>query len=479
MFESLCVWTAFVFLNHCYFNITEILLQFWLGFWITFLLFLLSKISNFVVTFCHFIIFCCFKICPYSFSILVWDILAHYTLNWKKMKNVALKTHWNEISLRCFIFCFISVKIYFISSNENVFMVLVVVNYNNCVVNEWTELNSVCLTESLFSCLYCINCYRNQCDLTDLCADVDHLYVACGSACVLRQRVRVSQQVRLAGGRGVAGGFGDGWIFRRTLRAQERRQAGGACRWWRLHAARRSVQITVSHAAAFHLLGSQRTAGRHLLLLDRHAIELLHLRRRLQMHHVLRRQRSGTVLHALPLVQLHAQLLHLPLLLVQLPRQLLDHLLLLHQHLVLLGIRSQRALGLVCAQLGRRRLQAELRRGHGDVAEAVGQRAADGEIGWGRRDGWRGAAAAERVEAGAVWLVGRERAGGRHGEHGCADVCRSGWRGAAGVFERPQTLYERRLSAGHGQTADPQLLPEFRHLPTHNIVRQTIPTSST
>lgn len=41
---------------------------------------------------------------------------------------------------------------------------------------------------------------------------------------------------------------------------------------------------------------------------------------------------------ALLLLQLHPQLLHLPLLLPQLPGELVDHLLLLYQHLVLLRV---------------------------------------------------------------------------------------------------------------------------------------------
>lgn len=279
-----------------------------------------------------------------------------------------------------------------------------------------------------------------------------HLHVACGSVCAA-----VSQQVRLDGRRGLraAGGFGDGRVLRRTLRAEEGGQADGTRRRRQLEAVRRSLQLAVTHAAAFHLLGRQRAAGGHVLLLDRHAVELLHLGRRLKVHHVLRR--SGTV--ALPLVQLHAQLLHLPLLLVQLPRQLLDHLLLLHQHFVLLRVESQTVV--------RRGLQAELRRGHGDVAEAVGQRAADGEVGRGRRDGWRGAAAAEGVEAGPVrrrGLIGRQRSGGRHGERGGADVSGAGRRSAAGVFKGPQSFDERRLGARHGQAADPQLLPQLGHL---------------
>jgi hypothetical protein len=41
---------------------------------------------------------------------------------------------------------------------------------------------------------------------------------------------------------------------------------------------------------------------------------------------------------ALLLLQLHSQLFHLPLLLPQLPGELVDHFLLLHQHLVLLRV---------------------------------------------------------------------------------------------------------------------------------------------
>lgn len=100
---------------------------------------------------------------------------------------------------------------------------------------------------------------------------------------------------------------------------------------------------------------------------------------------------------AFPLVQLHLKLFNLSLFLVQLPRQLLNHFLLFNQHFVFLSLqtihtstlsspRSSAALAaspqaFLGAELGRGRLQGKLRGGgHGHVAEAVGERTAEGKI---------------------------------------------------------------------------------------------------
>lgn len=94
-------------------------------------------------------------------------------------------------------------------------------------------------------------------------------------------------------------------------------------------------------------------------------------------------------------ISLEVLVTHLSLLLMQLPRQLFNHLLLLYQHLVLLSVHSIHAStvpdsyplaahaapaqAIVHAELGWRWLQGELRRrGHRHVAEAVRERAAEG-----------------------------------------------------------------------------------------------------
>lgn len=86
---------------------------------------------------------------------------------------------------------------------------------------------------------------------------------------------------------------------------------------------------------------------------------------------------------AFSLMELHSQLFNLSLLLVQLPRQLLNHLLLFHQHLIFFSIhaihtstiphpRSSPSQAVLHAELSWRWLQGELSwRGHRHVTKAV------------------------------------------------------------------------------------------------------------
>ena len=177
---------------------------------------------------------------------------------------------------------------------------------------------------------------------------------------------------------------------------------------------------------------------------------------------------------------------HLSLLLVQLPRQLLNHLLLFHQHLVLFSFQavhgsafprplSPAALVAPCqavlhAELGRGRLQGELRRrGHWHVAEAVGERAAEGQLGGGRRDGRGGGGAGVWVVAslgqgagGGRGLVGRQGPGGCDGEGHRGDVGGAWGRGAGvAVLEGPESLDEGGLGAWDRHASDTQVLPEL------------------
>lgn len=161
------------------------------------------------------------------------------------------------------------------------------------------------------------------------------------------------------------------------------------------------------------------------------------------------------------LLQLQTQLLHMPLLLLQLPGELVDHLLLLHQHLVLLGVqpvqlrRDAAAVqaadqALVGAQAPRGRVQAE---GGRRVVEGVRQGPGQRQVGGGRRDGGAGAGAAEMVEAvgqgasGRGGLVMGQSTGGRDGKGDGGDVPEAGHGAPRAVLEGPQPVHERRLGA--------------------------------
>lgn len=169
------------------------------------------------------------------------------------------------------------------------------------------------------------------------------------------------------------------------------------------------------------------------------------------------------------LLQLHPQLLHLPLLLLEFPGELVDHLLLLHQHLVLLGVqpvqlggqsaRSQQAFvgahvhwGWVQAKGGRR------------VMEGVGQGPRRRQVGRGGRDRGAGAGAAQVVEAvrqttgGRGGLVTGQRAGGCDGESDSSYIAEVGHRVPRAVLEGPQPVHKGRLRAGHRQTPYSKLL---------------------
>lgn len=180
---------------------------------------------------------------------------------------------------------------------------------------------------------------------------------------------------------------------------------------------------------------------------------------------------------------------HLPLLLMQLPRQLFNHLLLFHQHLIFLSFhaihtstvphsqsspaQATSSQAVVHAELGRRRLQGELCRwGHGHVAEALGERATEGQLGggWGDRRG--GGGAGVRVVAslghgagGGRGLIGGQGPRGCDREGHCGDVRGARGRGAgSGVFEGSESLDQGCLGAGDGHTANTQVLPELWYL---------------
>ncbi len=177
---------------------------------------------------------------------------------------------------------------------------------------------------------------------------------------------------------------------------------------------------------------------------------------------------------------------HLSLLLVQLPRQLLNHLLFFHQHLIFFSVhaihtstlprprssptQAASSHAVLHAELGRRWLQGKLRwRGHGHVAEAVRQRAAEGQLRGGWRDGRGGGGAGVRVVAslgqgaGGGWgLVGGQGSCGCDREGHCGYVRGARGRGAGvGVLEWSESLNEGRLGARDRHAADAQVLPEL------------------
>lgn len=130
----------------------------------------------------------------------------------------------------------------------------------------------------------------------------------------------------------------EGRMLRGALRAEEcGRKYAGLTRGLRTVSVpeRQELSIFTSRrlalragALSFHsyLRGRERTAGGGVFLLDGGSRE----RQQLLL---------GTVA-SLVLLQLQPQLLHLPLFLLEFPGELIDHLLLLHQHLVLLGVQS-------------------------------------------------------------------------------------------------------------------------------------------
>lgn len=198
---------------------------------------------------------------------------------------------------------------------------------------------------------------------------------------------------------------------------------------------------------------------------------------------------AGSNLHTGSLSTDTLMVTHLSLLLMQLPRQLFYHLLLFHQHLVFFSFhtihtstfpgpqsspaQTASSQAVLHVELGRRWLQGELCwRGHGDVAEAVGERAAEGQLGGGRRDGRGGGGAGVRVVAslgqgaGGGWgLVGGQGPCWCDREGHCGDVRGARGRGASvRVLERSESIDEGRLGAGDGHAANTQVLPELRYL---------------
>lgn len=246
---------------------------------------------------------------------------------------------------------------------------------------------------------------------------------------------------------------------RRVLRGALRAEEGGGkrvglARGLQAEAAARGQQgrlVAVPAAGSVRrdLPGGEGAAGGRVLLLDGRPQEG-------------RRLLLGGALAPLLLLQLQPQLLHVPLLLLQLPGELVDHLLLLHQHLVLLGVQpvqlgrdaaaaAQAAhQAVVGAQAPGGRVQPE---GGRRVVEGVRQGPGQRQVGRGGRDGGAGAGAAEVVEAvgqgagGRGGLVMGQGAGGRDGKGDGGDVPEAGHGAPRAVLEGPQPVHERRLGA--------------------------------
>lgn len=270
------------------------------------------------------------------------------------------------------------------------------------------------------------------------------------------------QEVRVVGWGGQADVLGalqgpQGRVLRGTLGAEKRgREYMGLT--WGLHtvgqqlsslAGRRRTVRAVALSLPRHLLSCKGTA-RDIFLLDGGGQE---------------GQWLLVAAAALLLLQLHPQLLHLPLLLPQLPGELVDHLLLLHQHLVLLrvqpiGLRgagtpiqaAQQAL--VGAGGHRGRMQAETR---WRISEGVWQGPCGRQVRWSRGDGWAGARAAEVIEARRGGLVTGQGVGcNRKGDS--RDVPEVGHRVASTVLEGSKPVHQCCLGAWHRQASYSKLL---------------------
>lgn len=187
-------------------------------------------------------------------------------------------------------------------------------------------------------------------------------------------------------------------------------------------------------------------------------------------------------------LQLSLELLstHLSLLLMQLPCQFFNHLLLLDQHLILLGVHPVHAStvpdseplvahaastkAIIHAKLGWRWLQGELRgRGHWHVAEAVRERAAEGQLRGRRRYGRGGWSAWVMVIAplrhgtgGWRRLVWGQGPSWCDWEGHCGNVggVRGRWAGVW-VFEWAKSLNQGCLGARHRHAPNTQVLPEL------------------